>query len=105
MTPILNQHELINSGLLTCLDGYMNVALEDTEEWSGGRLTGRFGDCFLRGNNGMPMFYALSITDAYSPIYFGAGGYIVGRGRGGLAGLQSIRGWSIEKVGGKAVYL
>jgi len=39
-------------GLLTCLDGYMNVALEDTEEWAGGRITGRYGDCFLRGNNG-----------------------------------------------------
>ncbi|KAK1925868.1 putative u6 snRNA-associated sm-like protein lsm6 [Papiliotrema laurentii] len=38
-------------GLLTCLDGYMNVALEDTEEYSGGRLTARYGDCFLRGNN------------------------------------------------------
>jgi small nuclear ribonucleoprotein (snRNP)-like protein len=39
-------------GLLVCLDGYMNVALEETEEWSGGRLTSTFGDCFLRGNNG-----------------------------------------------------
>ena len=31
----------------------MNVALEQTEEYSNGRLTGRFGECFLRGNNGM----------------------------------------------------
>ncbi|WOO76860.1 U6 snRNA-associated Sm-like protein LSm6 [Vanrija pseudolonga] len=38
-------------GLLTCLDGYMNVALEDTEEWVAGRLTNRYGDTFLRGNN------------------------------------------------------
>ncbi|ORX37248.1 hypothetical protein BD324DRAFT_435376 [Kockovaella imperatae] len=38
-------------GLLTCLDGYMNVALEDTEEWSKGKVTARYGDCFLRGNN------------------------------------------------------
>jgi hypothetical protein len=30
----------------------MNVALEQTEEYSNGRLTGRFGECFLRGNNG-----------------------------------------------------
>ena len=30
----------------------MNVALEDTEEWAGGRVTARYGDCFLRGNNG-----------------------------------------------------
>nr|XP_019045460.1 U6 snRNA-associated Sm-like protein LSm6 [Kwoniella bestiolae CBS 10118]OCF24390.1 U6 snRNA-associated Sm-like protein LSm6 [Kwoniella bestiolae CBS 10118] len=39
-------------GLLTCLDGYMNVALEETEEWSNGRKTAEYGDCFLRGNNG-----------------------------------------------------
>ncbi|WWD18635.1 U6 snRNA-associated Sm-like protein LSm6 [Kwoniella shandongensis] len=38
-------------GLLTCLDGYMNVALEETEEWAGGRKTAEYGDCFLRGNN------------------------------------------------------
>lgn len=43
---------LRNIGLLTCLDGYMNVALEDTEEWSAGRMTARYGDAFLRGNNG-----------------------------------------------------
>ena len=30
----------------------MNVALEDTEEWAGGKITARYGDCFLRGNNG-----------------------------------------------------
>lgn len=42
------------SGLLTCLDGYMNVALEDTEEVANGRVTARYGDCFVRGNNGMP---------------------------------------------------
>lgn len=30
----------------------MNVALEDTEEYAGGRMTAKYGDCFLRGNNG-----------------------------------------------------
>lgn len=30
----------------------MNVALEDTEEWANGRLTAKYGDTFLRGNNG-----------------------------------------------------
>ncbi|KAK4684382.1 U6 snRNA-associated Sm-like protein LSm6, partial [Tremellales sp. Uapishka_1] len=40
-------------GLLTCLDGYMNVALEETEEWAGGRCTAKYGDTFVRGNNGM----------------------------------------------------
>ena len=28
----------------------MNVALEQAEEWAGGVLTAKFGDCFLRGN-------------------------------------------------------
>jgi hypothetical protein len=30
----------------------MNVALEDAEEWANGRVTARYGDCFVRGNNG-----------------------------------------------------
>jgi hypothetical protein len=34
----------------------MNVALEQTEEYANGRLTGRFGECFLRGNNGTSLF-------------------------------------------------
>lgn len=34
----------------------MNVALEDTEEWVAGRLTNRYGDTFLRGNNGVFSF-------------------------------------------------
>ncbi|GFZ45007.1 U6 snRNA-associated Sm-like protein LSm6 [Saitozyma sp. JCM 24511] len=38
-------------GLLTCLDGYMNVVLDQTEEWAGGRKTAEYGECFLRGNN------------------------------------------------------
>lgn len=31
----------------------MNVALEETEEWAQGRLIAKYGDTFLRGNNGM----------------------------------------------------
>ncbi|CAK9780516.1 Sm-like ribonucleo protein [Cutaneotrichosporon oleaginosum] len=38
-------------GTLSCLDGYMNVALENTEEYAHGRLTAKYGDTFLRGNN------------------------------------------------------
>jgi U6 snRNA-associated Sm-like protein LSm6 len=30
----------------------MNIALEQTEEHVGGRVTGRYGDTFIRGNNG-----------------------------------------------------
>ncbi|TFK48114.1 Sm-like ribonucleo protein [Heliocybe sulcata] len=38
-------------GVLSCLDGYMNIALEQTEEHVNGRVTNRYGDAFIRGNN------------------------------------------------------
>lgn len=38
-------------GLLSCLDGYMNIALEQTEEYVNGRVTNKYGDAFVRGNN------------------------------------------------------
>ncbi len=37
---------------LACLDGYMNVAMEQTEEYQDGQLKAKYGDAFLRGNNG-----------------------------------------------------
>jgi len=39
-------------GVLSCLDGYMNIALEQTEEHVNGAATNRYGDAFIRGNNG-----------------------------------------------------
>ena len=39
-------------GILACLDGYMNIAMEQTEEYVNGELTQKYGDCFIRGNNG-----------------------------------------------------
>lgn len=39
-------------GTLTGLDGHMNIALEDTTEWSEGNQKGSYGDAFVRGNNG-----------------------------------------------------
>ena len=42
-----------DSGVLSCLDGYMNIALEQTEEHVNGHVTNRYGDAFIRGNNGM----------------------------------------------------
>lgn len=39
-------------GVLACLDGFMNIAMEQTEEYSDGQLKNRYGDCFIRGNNG-----------------------------------------------------
>ncbi|KAG0735551.1 hypothetical protein G6F57_011762 [Rhizopus arrhizus] len=38
-------------GTLACLDGYMNIALENTEEYVDGRLKNKYGDTFIRGNN------------------------------------------------------
>jgi len=38
-------------GVLSCLDGYMNIALEQTEEHVSGAVTNRYGDAFIRGNN------------------------------------------------------
>lgn len=40
------------AGVLSCLDGYMNIALEQTEEHVNGIVTNRYGDAFIRGNNG-----------------------------------------------------
>jgi U6 snRNA-associated Sm-like protein LSm6 len=40
------------SGILSCLDGYMNIAMEDTIELVNGVEKGKFGDAFIRGNNG-----------------------------------------------------
>lgn len=40
-------------GVLACLDGYMNIALEQTEEYVNGQLKNKYGDAFIRGNNGI----------------------------------------------------
>ena len=39
-------------GVLANLDGYMNIALEQTEEYVNGQLKNKYGDAFIRGNNG-----------------------------------------------------
>jgi U6 snRNA-associated Sm-like protein LSm6 len=39
-------------GVLVCLDGYMNIALEDAREYTRGALKHTYGDVFIRGNNG-----------------------------------------------------
>lgn len=38
-------------GVLACLDGYMNIALEQSEEYFNGEFKKRYGDAFIRGNN------------------------------------------------------
>ena len=41
-----------NTGELQSVDGYMNIALEDTKEFVDGKLRRNYGDAFVRGNNG-----------------------------------------------------
>ena len=47
-----NAHNTYIIGILACLDGFMNIAMEQTEEYIDGQLKARYGDCFVRGNNG-----------------------------------------------------
>jgi len=38
-------------GILAVVDGYMNIAMEQTEEYKDGQLKNKYGDAFIRGNN------------------------------------------------------
>ncbi|GES75309.1 U6 snRNA-associated Sm-like protein LSm6 [Rhizophagus clarus] len=49
-------------GILSCLDGYMNIALEQTEEWVNGQLKNKYGDAFIRGNNVLRNFYLVMFS-------------------------------------------
>lgn len=39
-------------GKLACLDNFLNVAMENTEEYKEDTLEHKYGDAFIRGNNG-----------------------------------------------------
>ena len=53
-------------GILAGLDGFMNLAMEQTEEYVGDQLKTKYGDCFIRGNNGkFDIFSALWIWHAH----------------------------------------
>jgi LSM domain len=57
LTPFLLRiyFHIIVLGVLACLDGYLNMALEQSEEYGvDGLLKAKYGDCFIRGNNGKP---------------------------------------------------
>jgi U6 snRNA-associated Sm-like protein LSm6 len=49
------------AGILVCIDGYMNIAMEQTEEFVEGKLKNSYGDAFIRGNN---VLYISSIKEA-----------------------------------------
>ncbi|EFE32078.1 small nuclear ribonucleoprotein SmF, putative [Trichophyton benhamiae CBS 112371] len=44
---------VVYKGELQSVDGYMNIALEKTEEYVNGKMRRSYGDAFVRGNNGM----------------------------------------------------
>ncbi|MCJ1389742.1 U4/U6-U5 snRNP complex subunit lsm6 [Xylographa bjoerkii] len=44
---------VVYKGELQSVDGYMNIALEKTEEYVNGQLRRSYGDAFVRGNNVM----------------------------------------------------
>lgn len=44
---------MVTIGELSSVDGYMNIALEKTVEYVNGEVRNKYGDVFIRGNNGM----------------------------------------------------
>ncbi|CAL5421810.1 unnamed protein product [Camellia sinensis] len=50
-SPLSSLHYILIC-ILACLDGYMNIAMEQTEEYVNGQLKNKYGDAFIRGNNG-----------------------------------------------------
>lgn len=41
------------------MDDLMNIAMENTEEYQDGQLKAKYGDTFIRGNNGMRVYFNL----------------------------------------------
>ncbi len=44
-------------GTLACLDGSMNIVLEQTEEIENGVVKTKYGEAFIRGNNGKLLIF------------------------------------------------
>lgn len=57
------------SGELQSVDGYMNIALEDTKEYVDGKLRRNYGDAFVRGNNGRLSLLARLNAPSLLPEY------------------------------------
>ncbi|KAM9912151.1 hypothetical protein OXX69_002844 [Metschnikowia pulcherrima] len=45
-------------GDLQSIDGYMNVVLQSAKEFVQEKVTKSYGDVFIRGNNGMFLFFS-----------------------------------------------
>ena len=48
--------DLMYHGILAVVDGYLNIVLEQAEEYLGSQLVTRYGEVFIRGNNGLFLF-------------------------------------------------
>ena len=59
------------AGELQSVDGYMNIALEQTKEFVDGKLRRNYGDAFVRGNNGLPYpsQYLIDVADTGSDVH------------------------------------
>lgn len=72
----------LSPGVLACLDGYMNIALEQTEEYVNGQLKNKYGDAFIRGNNGNSSSLCYSLWEDYVWYLF----------------LNLLSGWGVSKL-------
>lgn len=50
---------VVYKGELQSVDGYMNIALEKCQEFVDGKARRKYGDAFVRGNNGQFLFLTL----------------------------------------------
>ncbi|RMY28445.1 hypothetical protein D0865_15761 [Hortaea werneckii] len=66
---------VVYRGELQSVDGYMNIALEQTKEFVNGKLRRNYGDAFVRGNNGElyfpPQLLTLLLTTFISDVHLG----------------------------------
>lgn len=67
----LSLTRLNHTGELQSVDGYMNIALEKTEEFVNGVKRRTYGDAFVRGNNGQFRVHAswLRTKSAFANLY------------------------------------
>ncbi|KAK8244298.1 U6 snRNA-associated Sm-like protein LSm6 [Phyllosticta capitalensis] len=65
---------VVYKGELQSVDGYMNIALEQTKEYVNGKLRRDYGDAFVRGNNGIcsTLTPRSSISSQSSVMYISA---------------------------------
>jgi hypothetical protein len=58
----INVTHVFGPGKLQSVDGYMNIALDDCNEWAEGKQVHEYGEAFVRGNNGKRLLFSLIAT-------------------------------------------